>query len=132
MRTSYRRTFPAVLALCAALGACASGGGGGGSARSSSGTLRGEELQTEAVTDLFSVIQRRRPQWLTNRAPATARGRQEIAVIIDGIRQQGTVEILRSMRATDVESVSYMNARDATTRYGTDMTAGAILVSTKR
>jgi hypothetical protein len=36
------------------------------------------------------------------------------------------------MRATDVEELRYLNARDATTMYGTDMAAGAIQVITKR
>jgi hypothetical protein len=42
------------------------------------------------------------------------------------------VEILRSIRAGDVEEARFLNARDATTRYGTDMTAGAIEVVTRR
>ena len=134
MRTSsFWRASPAALVLCVALGACAGGGGAGSSApRSSSASLGSEELQADAAMDLFTLIQRRRPQWLTNRAPSTAQGRQQISVILDGVRQQGGVEILRSMRAADVESVDFMNARDATTRYGTDMTAGALVVVTKR
>jgi hypothetical protein len=91
-----------------------------------------EELQADAAVDLFTLIQRRRPQWLQNRAPSTAQGRQQISVVLDGVRQQGSVEILRSMRAGDVEEVRFLNARDATTRYGTDMTAGAIEVVTRR
>ena len=42
------------------------------------------------------------------------------------------LRLLRDFKGTDAEEVRYLNARDATTRYGTDMTAGAILISTKR
>ena len=129
---SFRRLPLAGLALCVALGACASGGGSSGPPRSSSAILTGEELQVDAAMDLYTVIQRRRPQWLQNRAPSTAQGRQMITIILDGVRQQGGPELLRSIRASDVDSARYMNARDATTRYGTDMTAGAIVVATKR
>lgn len=126
------RAFFATLLLSLALGACASGGGSGaGAPRSSSSSISAEELQADASMDLFSLVQRRRPQWLTNRAPTTAQGRQQISVILDGVKQQGSVEILRSMRAGDVEEVRFLNARDATTRYGTDMMAGAIEVITK-
>ena len=50
------------------------------------------------------------------------------AVFIDDIRQPGGVDVLRSTRVTDLLEVRYMNARDATTRYGTDMISGAILI----
>lgn len=129
----HRRVVLPALALSLVLGACAGGGGGPASTpRTSSSALSTEELQADAAMDLFTLIQRRRPQWLTNRAPTTAQGRQLISVIMDGVKQQGSIEILRSMRAGDVEEVQYMNARDATTRYGTDMMAGAIVVVTKR
>lgn len=131
---SSGRAVLSILALAVALGACAGAGGGagGGTSRSSSSSIQAEELQADAAMDLFTLIQRRRPRWLTNRAPSTAQGRQQISIILDGVRQQGSAEILRSMRSGDVESVEYMNAGDATTRFGTDMTAGAIIVKTKR
>lgn len=134
MRTpSFVRAALIPLALCVALGACVSGGGAGaGSPRSSSSSIGTEELQQDGAMDLYTLIQRRRPQWLQNRAPTTAQGRQQIAVILDGVRQQGSLEVLRSMRAGEVQEVRFLNARDATTRYGTDMNAGAIEVVSKR
>ena len=134
MRTpSFFRAALTPLALCVALGACASSGGAGaGAPRSSSSSIGTEELQQDGAMDLFTLIQRRRPQWLQSRTATTAQGRQQIAVILDGVRQQGSAEVLRSMRAGEVQEVRFLNARDATTRYGTDMTAGAIEVVTKR
>lgn len=119
------------LALLVALGACASGSGGGGTPRSSSTRLVAADFENDVTFDAYTIIQRYRPRWLQIRGSTTVNGRVEIAVIIDGTRQQGGVEILRSLRGTDVDEIRYLNARDATTRYGTDMTAGAIEVITK-
>jgi hypothetical protein len=125
-----------LLSCCAllALGACASTGGGsaGGSAGGSPDRLTSEQIGEYASLDVFTLVQRLRPRWLQVRGTVTAQGQASIAVILDGVRQQGSIEILRGMRATDVEELRYLNARDATTMYGTDMAAGAIQVITKR
>ncbi len=120
-----------LVACCAllALSACASGGGG--SAGGSPDRLTSEQLGEYASLDLYTLVQRLRPRWLQVRGTITAQGRASIAVILDGVRQQGSTEILRGMRAADVEELRYLNARDATTMYGTDMAAGAIQIITK-
>jgi hypothetical protein len=125
-----RRRAALALALSLALGACASGGGGS-SRRGSSTRLTEADFASDVSLDLYSIIERHRPQWFQVRGTASTQGPATIAVILDGTRQQGSVEILRSMRGGDVQEVSFMNARDATTRYGTNMTAGAIVVVTK-
>ena len=89
-------------------------------------------MQQHSSLDLYAVVQRLRPRWLQVRGAVSAQGRATIAVILDGVRQQGSVELLRGMQAGDVREVRYLGARDATTRYGTDMTAGAIEVFTRR
>jgi hypothetical protein len=50
---------------------------------------------------------------------------------VDGIRF-GTAESLQRVRVIEVEFVRYLNARDATTRYGTGHAGGVIAVTTKR
>lgn len=131
-RRATRLLIPLAVLLSAGLTACASGGGG--QSRSSGGgdMLTADEMAEWASQDLFEVIRKLRPRWLQSRAPATAQGRQSLAVILDGVRQDGGPEVLRSFRAGEIGSVQYMNARDATTRYGTDMTGGALIVLTKR
>jgi hypothetical protein len=89
------------------------------------------DIESDQSLDLYSIIQRHRPQWLRVRGAVTTSGPVTIAVIIDGTRQQGGVDVLRSLRGSEVQEVSFMNARDATTRYGTDMTGGAIVVVTR-
>jgi hypothetical protein len=126
--TSPSRALIATFALALGLSACASGGGGGGGTpRGSSTRIIGEELATVAQLDLYTAVSRLRPQWLR---PGT-RG-QLPEVIVDGTRQQGGADVLRSMRANEVSELQFMSASDATTRYGTGFTAGAIIVSTRR
>lgn len=126
---SSRNLTVLALAFALTLSACASGGSSG--PRRSSTRITAEEFEDFAQQDVYSIVQRLRPQWLVVRAPASAQGRATISVVIDGVRQSGSTETLRSLRGSDVEELRYINARDATTRYGTDNTAGAIEVITK-
>jgi hypothetical protein len=126
----FGRRVVLALGLVVALGACASGGSGG-SRRGSSTRMTSEDFENDVSLDLYSIIQRRRPQWLQVRGALSTSGPTTISVIIDGQRQQGGPEYLRSIRGSDVQEVSFMNARDATTRYGTNNTGGAIVVVTK-
>jgi hypothetical protein len=123
------------LALCVAVASCASSGAssGGGSAapRASADHITFEELQQTPGLDLFTAVQRLRPQWLQVRGGVTAQGKATISIFLDGVQQQGSVEILKDMRTTDIQEMRFMNARDATTRYGTDMAAGAIEIVTR-
>ena len=131
MRTpvSPHRLF-AFAALALTLAGCAGAGGGaaaGGARRGSSTRIVADELATVAELDLFGAVNRLRPTWLRPQSRGTLP-----VVVVDGTPQAGGVDALRSMRAADVSELEYMNASDATTRYGTGYTAGAIIVSTRR
>lgn len=125
-----RRLFIALFALTLSVAGCASGGGGGtesGVRRGSSNRIIAEELATVSELDLFSAVQRLRPAWLRSGSRGTLP-----EVILNGTPQAGGVEALRSFRATDVSALDFMSASDATTRYGTGYTAGAIVITTVR
>ena len=125
-----KRLVLTLFALSLGATGCASGsggGGGGGAPRGSSTRIVADELATVSQLDLYAAIQRLRPAWLR---PGT-RG-QLPEVIVDGSPQAGGAEGLRSFRSGDVGQVEYMNASDATTRFGTGYTGGAILVTTRR
>jgi len=134
MRTQPRkRLFLALLALTFGLTGCAGGGSGTGSGaeavgvRRSSNRITAEELAAVSELDLQDAVKRLRPAWLR----AGSRGALA-AVILDGSPQSGGVDVLSSMRAADVESLEFMSASDATTRYGTGYSAGAIVITTHR
>jgi hypothetical protein len=44
----------------------------------------------------------------------------------------GGAENLDALRAADIQDMRYLNAADATTRFGTNYVSGVILVTTKR
>lgn len=132
MRTlPLKRIVFTLFAFSLGLAGCASGGGGGGGSeggvRRSSNRIVAEELASVAELDLFSAVQRLRPAWLR---PGT-RGTMP-QLIVNGSPNSAGVEGLRSFRATDVTSLEFMSASDATTRFGTGYGAGAILVTTGR
>jgi hypothetical protein len=50
---------------------------------------------------------------------------------VDG-RESLNSEILRSVSVANVEEIRFLDARDATTRFGTGYVSGAILITTGR
>jgi hypothetical protein len=129
MKPHHRKrtaVFSAALALVAA--ACASGGAGGtgGSPRGTSTKIVQEELTNLNQLSALAAIQRLRPNWLRTRTGAPPQ------VHVDGNFQMGGVETLRTIPIADIQEIEYLNAADATTRFGTNYVSGAILVKTKR
>jgi hypothetical protein len=81
--------------------------------------------------DLLTLIQRARPVWLQTRPARSTQGESPIVVVFDGVPREPGLDPLRGFKVGDVQEVRRLNASDATTRFGTVMTAGAILVLTK-
>jgi hypothetical protein len=116
--------------LCLVLSGCASaagsGGGGGNPNLINSEHLR--EAEAEGVS-AFQLIERLRSRWL--RARGASSFTNEVSapmVILDGV-PYGEAITLQSMAVVDIGEIRFMNATDATTRFGTGYTGGAILVS---
>jgi hypothetical protein len=78
---------------------------------------------------VYDAIRRLRPAWLRAR---TAVGGDAIlpVVYLDGVRG-GDLSYLQSIGIEEVERVRFVNARDATTRWGTGHAGGAIEVMRK-
>ena len=83
------------------------------------------------IQTAYDAVRRLRPQFLRKRGSATiAMPQAEIQVYTNGVRRGGPA-ILREIPASSVVEIRYMNSNDATTRYGTDHSNGAILVTTQ-
>ena len=90
------------------------------------------DLEKAAAWTAYDVIARLRPEFFRSRgasslqsiAPATA------VVYVDEMRF-GELDALKSMSAHQIFRVQYINAADATTRFGTDHLGGAILITTR-
>lgn len=153
MRLSTTARLPLALLLAAslgALGACASGGSSsGGSSSGDAGTsttrtvgapdgrrsgdvLTQDEIERASVSTAYDAVQRLRPVWLRTRGRGSVQSSAQYAVVyLDGA-QIGGPEALRRIGASDVRSIRFLRAGDATTRYGTGHEGGAILVETKK
>ncbi|HKJ02877.1 MAG TPA: hypothetical protein VJ997_10495 [Longimicrobiales bacterium] len=126
----------AVLTLILALGpaGCASGSGGGGSpSRSSRSAITPDEIGDRRGLDVYTLVEQLRPNWLRSRGQSTPGGGVRLVrVVVDTTLQPGSVEVLRTLRASQVEEIQYLSGQDATTRYGLDVEGGVIVVTTDR
>ncbi|HEX6927347.1 MAG TPA: hypothetical protein VF167_18115 [Longimicrobiaceae bacterium] len=84
------------------------------------------ELVASGRANLLDYVRLHRPSWLRTRAVTG-----EVVVYLDGIRMGGP-EALQEIRPEMVAEVRHLDAREATTRWGTGHTEGAILVVTGR
>jgi hypothetical protein len=112
-----RVTFAVALAL--GLAGCASSGGG---ADRPEGATPNRIVQAEISP--LRAIERLRPRWLRTRSG------DEPRLLVDG-SVRNSLRDLESYQLSDIERMEYMSASDATTRFGTGYTGGAILVYTR-
>jgi hypothetical protein len=116
--------------LALALSACASSGTGQPATRERtqfrSDVLTAAEIENSGRTNLLDAIQMLRPRYLTTRRAHDGRAP---VVYINNLRLGGPDQ-LATMTAQSVAEVRWLSAIEATTRYGTGHTGGAIVVFT--
>ena len=123
---------PSRLLITFAVAACASSGGGEGGPRRSANLITAEELTDAFEQSVYQAIQRLRPRWLTARGNASFSSAENRlpSVIMDDVPYR--LSILDNVRPEEVETLRYISASDATTRWGTGYPAGVIEVRTRR
>ena len=96
--------------------------------------LTAEEIQLQkgGAWTAYDVIARLRPEYLRSRGASSFRNAvpATAVVYVDEMRY-GTINSLKTMSADQIWRIQYINAADATTRFGTDHLGGAILITTK-
>lgn len=123
------------LCVCALLAGCAPRASQTGSKVSHARELITHdeiEQSTQANMDLFSAIQSLRPQFLAP-PPGIRRASNdsELAVYVNKIRQNGVVA-LRSISASNVAEVRYLNPTQSQNQLGQSASAGAIMVTLRK
>jgi len=117
--------------LVVGLIACSSSGRSAGDRPNRSTNVLYEEeiLQTNAF-NVYELISKLRPRWLYGRGPKSLYNTVANVpmVYVNGVRH-GTVESLYNLHISNISEIKYLNASDATTRFGPDHTSGAILVT---
>ena len=84
--------------------------------------ITSEELENVPADDAYEVIQLLRPAWFTQRSGRTPQ------VFVNGSPRGGLGE-LRTFRREMLTELRYIDATDATTRWGTGYMAGVIDVT---
>ena len=135
---SYSRCASLVLAL--AVSACASSGGTSSgeaeqtdarAARGNSTLIVRAELEELGGRSLWDAVQLLRGRWLQpQRNSSFVSGPAYARVVVDGI-VRGDLGELRGFDVDDIETMRYVSAPDATTKYGTGYLGGVIEVSTR-
>jgi outer membrane cobalamin receptor len=97
-----------------------------------------EEIDKSTAADAYDLIQKLRPAWFTRRGVGSGQATTDaVGGMDDGVRVVAYVDGIRwadlsTLTVERIKEVRYLNASDATTKYGTGHTAGAIEVTTKR
>jgi hypothetical protein len=86
-----------------------------------------EELRATREATLYDAIEASRPAFVH---PRNA-GREGPALYVDDV-PMAEFDAIYSLSLTDVLEVAFMSGPDATTRYGTGHTGGALLIRTLR
>lgn len=121
------------------------GGGGSGTSaqpatatrtRGTSNVITEAEISSSAYQNALEVVQNLRPQMLIPRGVGSdpsglSAASIPIIIYMDDVRL-GEPSSLTNIPANRIKEIRFMNARDATTRYGTGHSSGVILVLTKR
>ena len=127
-----RSTLPLTMMFAVLSGACASGSESAGPSRSRN-LITAEEMMAVPHSSVFEAVRALRPRWLQARSGATFSSpqRQTPRVYVDG-QLRGELDEMWTMLPSEVGEIRYMSASDATTRFGTNHIAGAIVITTRR
>ena len=110
---------------------CGTQRSGGTPQTSARAQLVSEEMEKAGYPDLFATVQSLRPHWLQRRGSTSLNPRVQIKVYLDGALYGGP-ETLRQITTRSVSSIQYLDALQASARWGLDHDLGAIVVSTRK
>ncbi len=131
----YARRFVIAGFLVALTTSCTAGrapaSGTDNEPRSSSTRLINADLINSGERTLFDAIDRLRPRWLRVRSTTSIQGPAPILVYRDNVRAGG-IEVLQSILLEAVQEVRFVNATDATTRWGMGVSSGVIEIVSRR
>ncbi len=134
---SFRRCAYVVLALvvsaCAPLPDTSFGGELETSAAASQGNSRlivRAQLETLGGRSAYEAVETLNPRWLRPRGGTPASGPFYARVVVDGTFRRELVDLYQ-ISTNNIETMRYLSASDATTRYGIGFIGGVIEVTTR-
>ncbi len=134
LRSASRRLL--FVAFIGAAAACAGAPSSAGTApRHDSTVITADEMTRVQATNLYDVVRRLHPEWLTARTAATIGSLNsaapaqpiDVQVFIDS-QHAGTSETLKQLVVSTTTSLKYYSASEAQTRFGAGNLNGVIQV----
>lgn len=89
-----------------------------------------EIQEAGSVSNAYVLVQRLQPNWLEKRGRSSVRNPSDVVVYVDG-SQRGGPDALRQINIVNVSSIEYLDANQATLRYGSGHDHGVIEVNLK-
>ena len=131
MKSRRALVFVALTTTCILAG-CASATTQGRSTRGNSAQLTQSEIATANSDNLYDIIAKLRPEWLSSRGPASVTNSTptSVDVYMNGT-MLGKAEYLRDVRIQDVTDVRYWDAGQASARFGMGHPRGVIEITRK-
>ncbi len=123
------KRFHAVVAAVLVLGACSSARPGT-PPPANPNLLTRNEIARAGTSNAYDLIQKLRPLWLRKRGEGSFFQQSDIVIYLDGTRMGGP-DSLKEINSTDIDSLRFLDARQATVRFGSGHVHGAILVKTR-
>lgn len=127
-RARLRLTLALLAGALLTLSGCASTGGEG-TPKGSRDVITSEQLAEIPSVTALQAINRLKSNWLRTRGPDSFRGAFPLAVIVDGVRQEGLF-VLDSYRCGAIEEIRLVRRSRAIMLYGDYASGGAIVVTT--
>lgn len=93
--------------------------------------LTAAEIEGSGYRDAYSVVQALRPRWLMTRGITSINQPESIKVYLDW-NLLGGVEYLKNISTQSISRMEFLDALEATNRWGLDHGLGAIVVTTER
>jgi hypothetical protein len=131
-----RRRGPSRAAMAVGLVLLLGAGAVGCAASGERGPSRNPDLITRAEIDessapnAYDLVQQARPRWLSSRGASTLQqSGGDMPLVYVGERRHGGIETLRGFSIDGIESLRFINAANATTRYGSGHTGGVVQIT---
>jgi hypothetical protein len=123
-----------VVSACASSSDTTFGEGGGTAATASEGNsnlIVRAELDSFPGQSAFDAVEMLRRRWTQSQRGSSFSGPRYARVVVDGT-VRGELDELRRFNTYNIETMRYLSASDATTKYGTGYMGGVIEVTTIR
>ena len=93
--------------------------------------IKSAEIAESRYNNVYEMVEATRPQWLRPRGRTSFNTRESVKVYLDG-SLLGEPEQLKNITARSIAEIRWLDANEATLRWGLDHGHGAIVLSTRR